>query len=191
MLLVPVLISGIIGRYQDASDGRIATSSKRPSHSSLAHIGLPGMADTEWKPYSTDGIKVTKIMLHGMTDKTVESLVPLAKSWISPSELIINSTGYTSEGYDPTQAAYIITANSPDNSTPLSVIINASKKSPVINPAFVIKNWSNTDVVLKLNGTILKKSEDYRIGFDKTFNGYNLIIWLEKQSESTMNIQIE
>jgi hypothetical protein len=176
---------------QDASDGRIATSSKRPSHSSLAHIGLPGMADTEWKPYRADGIKVTKIMLHGMTDKAVEDLVPLAKSWISPPELIINSSGYTSEGYDATQAAYVISADTPDNSTPLSVVINASKKSPIINPAFVIENWSNTDVVLIMNGATLKKSEDYRIGYNKTFNGYNLIIWLEKQSESTLNIQIE
>jgi hypothetical protein len=176
---------------QDASDGRIATSSERPSHSSLAHIGLPGMADTEWKPYKTDGIKVTKLMLHGMTDKAAEDLVPLAKSWLSPPDLILNSTGYTSEGYDPTQAAYIITANTPDKPAPLSISINASKKSPVINPAFIIKNWSNTDVVVKMNGAVLKKSEDYRFGYDRTFDGYNLIIWLEKQSESTLNIQIE
>jgi hypothetical protein len=176
---------------QDASDGRIATSAERPSHSSLAHIGLPGMADTEWKPYKTDGIKVTKLMLHGMTDKAAEDLVPLAKSWLSPPDLILKSTGYTSEGYDRTQAAYIITADTPDKPVPLSISINASKKSPVINPAFVIKNWSDTDVVLKMNGDTLKKSEDYRIGYDRTFKGYNLIIWLEKQSESTLNIQIE
>jgi hypothetical protein len=176
---------------QDASDGRVATSSRRPSHSSLGHIGLPGMADTEWKPYSTDGIMVTKIMLHGMSDKAAEDLVPLARFWLSPPELSLNSIGYTSEGYDPTQAAYVITANALDNSTSLSFTLDSSKKSPIINPAFVIKNWANAAVVLKINGTTLKNSEDYRVGFEKTYNGNKLIIWLEKQSESTLNIQIE
>jgi hypothetical protein len=176
---------------QDAIDGRTATSAARPSHSSLGHIGLPGMADAEWKPYEEDGIKVTKIMLHGMTDKAVEGLVPLAKSWLLPPEMSLNSSGYTSEGYDPAQAAYLISNTEQDNSTPLSITINASKESPIINPAFVIKNWGKTDLVLKMNGTILKESEDYRIGYHQTFNGYDLIIWLEKQSESTINITID
>ncbi|MBA7552233.1 hypothetical protein ES705_44791 [subsurface metagenome] len=149
------------------------------------------MADAEWKPYKEDGIKVIKIMLHGMTDKVVEDLVPLAKSWLSPPELSLNSIDYTSEGYDPTQAAYIITSKTPDNPAPLSFTINASKKSPMINPAFVIKDWGKTNVSLTLNGKLMKKSEDYRIGYHQTFNGYDLIIWLEKQSESTVNMLIE
>ena len=176
---------------QDAIDGRTATSAARPSHSSLGHIGLPGMADAEWKPYKEDGIKVTKIMLHGMTDKAVENLVPLAKSWLLPPEMSLNSSGYTSEGYDPAQAAYLISNTEQVNSTPLSITINASEESPIINPAFVIRNWGKTDLVLKMNGTILKESEDYRIGYHQTFNGYDLIIWLEKQSESTINITID
>ena len=176
---------------QFASDGRTATSAARPSHSSLGHIGLTGMADAEWKTYKEDGNKVTKIMLHGMTDKAVDGLVPLAKSWLSPPELSINSTGYKSEGYDPTQAAYLISSTEQDNSTPLSFIINASKESPLINPAFVIKNWGKKDFALTMNGTTLKQSEDYRFGYNQTINGYELIIWLEKQSESTVNIQLK
>jgi len=176
---------------QVASDGRIATSADRPSHSSLGHIGLNGMADTEWKPYEEDGRKVTKIMLHGMTDKAVEDLVPMAKSWLSPPEITLNSSNFASEGYDPTQAAYLISSTEQDNSTPLSFTINASKESPLINPTFVIKNWGKKDVAIKLNGATLKKSEDYRIGYHQTFKGYDLIVWIEKQSESTVNIQLE
>jgi hypothetical protein len=176
---------------QDASDGRIALSAARPSHSSLGHIGLTGMADTEWKPFKLEGKKVTKIMLHGMTDESVENLVPLGKSWLSSPELILNSSGYISQGYDPSQAAYLINKSSSDNLNPLSLTINASKNSPLVNPAFVIKNWINTDAVVKMNGITLKKSIDYQIGYDKTFNGNNLIIWLEMQSESILNLRIE
>jgi hypothetical protein len=176
---------------QDASDGRIATSAARPSHSSLGHIGLPGMADAEWKPYKEDGIKVTKIMLHGMTDKAVENLVPLAKSWLYPPEMSVNTSGFMSEGFDPTQAAYIIANKTPDKPASISFTIKASNESPMINPAFVIKNWGKTGVSIKLNDTPLKKSEDYRIGYHQTFKGYDLIIWLDKQSESTVNIQLE
>lgn len=175
---------------QDASDGRIATSAARPSHSSLGHIGLPGMADTEWKPYEEDGIKVTKIMLHGMTDKAVEDLVPLAKSWNSPPQLDLKSSGYSNKGYDPTQAAYIIKNKSSEPGS-ISLTINASIDSPMINPAFVIKNWGQSDFSITMNDTPLKEAEDYRIGYHQTYKGYDLVIWLEKQSESTVNIKLE
>jgi len=130
-------------------------------------------------------------MLHGMTDKAVEGLVPLAKSWLSPPELGVNSSGYTSEGYDPTQAAYIITSNEPDKPAPLSLTINASKESPLINPAFVIKNWGVADFVLKMDDLTLEKQKDYRVGYHQTFNGNDLIIWLNQQTNSTTTIEIE
>ena len=176
---------------QDASDGRVALSAARPSHSSLGHIGLPGMADTEWLPFKLEDKKVTKIMLHGMTDKAVENLVPLGKSWLSPPELTLIGPGYISQGYDPSQAAYLISKSSSDNLNPLSLSINANKNSPLINPAFVITNWSKTDTVVKMNGNTLKKSIDYQIGYDKTFNGNNMIIWLEIESDTIINLRIE
>jgi hypothetical protein len=175
---------------QDASDGRIATSAERPSHSSLGHIGLPGMADVEWLPYKEEGVKLTKIMLHGMTDKKVEDLVPLAKSWLYAPEMNLNSSGYISEGYDPTQAAYVIKTKMQNKTAPLSFSITASKKSPLINPGFVIKNWGKTKIALKMNGHTLKHSEDFRTGYFQTLEGYNLIIWLKINSEKDLNIEI-
>ncbi len=175
---------------QDASDGRIATSAARPSHSSLGHIGLPGMADTEWKPYKEDGIKVTKIMLHGMTDKAVGDLVPLANSWLNAPELNLISSDFISEGYDPTQAAYVIISSDPDKSVPLSFTINASKESPVINPAVVIKNWGKAAIVLKINNQTLTNSDDLRLGYNQTINGYDLILWLKMNSDERTKFEI-
>jgi hypothetical protein len=176
---------------QDASDGRTATSAERPSHSSLGHIGLPGNADVEWLPYKAEGIKLTKIMLHGMTDKRVEDLVPLAKSWLNAPELKLNGNNFSSEGYDPTQAAYILETIKSDKPLSLSFTLTANKEAPLITPAFVIKKWGQANVVIKMNGVILKKSEDYRVGYHQSIDGYNLIIWLKHQSDSPITIQIE
>jgi len=176
---------------QDASDGRTATSSERPSHSSLGHIGLPGMADMEWKPYISEGIKRTKIMLHGMTDKAVEELVPLAKSWLYAPALELTSSGYTSEGYDPTQAAYVINNNEPGKTAPLSFTIHATEESPLINTAFVIKNRGISDFSLKMNGNLLKKGHMYRAGYYQAPDGYNLVIWLKMKSESELKIELK
>jgi hypothetical protein len=175
---------------QDASDGRTATSAERPSHSSLGHIGLPGNADVEWLPYKAEGIKRTKIMLHGMTDKAAEDLVPLAKSWLYAPELNLISSGYISEGYDPTQAAYVITTKKSNKPAPLSFTITAGKECPVINPAFVIKNWGRADIDVKVDDQTLIKSEDYRTGYHQTISGYNLILWLKKESEKHIQLEI-
>ena len=110
---------------------------------------------------------------------------------MSPPELTLIGPGYISQGYDPSQAAYIISKSSSDNLNPLSLSIDANKNSPLINPAFVITNWSKTDTVVKMNGNTLKKSIDYQIGYDKTFNGNNMIIWLEIESDSIINLRIE
>jgi hypothetical protein len=176
---------------QDASDGRIATSAERPSHSSLGHIGLPGMADVEWLPYETDGIKMTKIMLTGMTNKPVEELVPLAKSWLNPPVLNLTSGSFSTEGFDPTQAAYILKSNKQSQKENLSFTLNASKESPTINPAFVIENWGDSLIEVDVNGQKINQSTDYRCGYHKTVKGNNLIIWLNFISEKELKINIK
>jgi hypothetical protein len=176
---------------QDASDGRTATSAERPSHSSLGHIGLPGQADMEWKPYKAEGIKRTKIMLHGMTGEAVENLVPLAKSWLYAPELKLNSSGFSNKGYDPAQAAYVLIAEKQDKPVPLSFTINASDESPMIDPAIVIKKWNGKDFVVEMNGVRLEESEDYRTGIEQSYEGYNLVLWLNRQSDSPVKLEIK
>ena len=92
---------------QFASAGRGATSADRPSHSSLAHIGLPDTATAEWEPYEQEERKVVKIMLNGLTDKAVEDLLPLAMSWLNARELSVDGE-LECKGYDPTQMAYVL-----------------------------------------------------------------------------------
>ncbi len=176
---------------QDASDGRTATSAERPSHSSLGHIGLPGMADMEWKPYKAEGIKRTKIMLHGMTDQAAEDLVPLAKSWLYAPELVVDNEGYSNEGYDPTEAAYVLRLDAADQAAPLNFEIQASQDSPLMNPAFVIKNWGSKEVELSINGKAVERGSDFRYGKITRINGTDLVVWIQQESTEPVSISLK
>jgi len=176
---------------QDASDGRTATSAERPSHSSLGHIGLPGMADMEWAPYKAEGIKRTKLLLHGMTDQAVENLVPLAKSWLFAPELKIDGRGYSSEGYDKTQAAYVVRRIEPDQPAPLTFEIQASQDSPLINPAFVIKNWGTRELELSINGKVVERGADFRYGTENKMEGTDLVVWIKRESTEQVSVSMK
>jgi hypothetical protein len=172
---------------QDASDGRGATSSANPSHSSLCHIGLPGNATAEWESYSESEGMLTKLMIHGMTDKPVEEIVPLAKSWMYAPELKLNGDGFTSSGYDQTQMAYLIESKS-DEAGSLGLTIEASPESPSVNPAFVIKNWGERKAWLQINGKKIEWDKDHRCGIEYRLDSTDLIVWLNHQSEESVTL---
>jgi len=176
---------------QDASDGRAATSVKRPSHSSLCHIGLPGVASAEWEPYILkEGEEIQKVMLHGLTDNPVEGLVPLAKSWLRPAKLLVREGNVTDDGYDPTQMAYILTATSLHEPSALEVEILGSNDSPIVDPAIVVKGWGKSPVSVELNGVALQSPQDYRVGHRETLETRDLILWIEKEAAGPMRLRI-
>jgi hypothetical protein len=109
--------------------------------------------------------------------------VPLAKSWLRPAKLEVKS-GCTSEGYDRSQRAYVLA----DAGAEISVVVKASKRRPMINPAFVIKNWGEADAALSIDGEKIKCGESFRYGYRKTAKGSDLIVWIKK--ESTKPVQI-
>jgi len=134
------------------------------------------MATAEWKPYASGEKWVTKIMLNGMTDKPVADLVPLAKSWLDPAKLKLEGSAFKSEGYDPTQMAYVFQCTKPG--APLKLKLAASEANPVVNPAFVIKNWGDGDVELKINGRKAEKGKHFRYGTRHGLDSTDLIVWV-------------
>ena len=172
-----------------ASDGRLAESSERPSHSSLAHIGKRGA--THWNYYAQGDQWRTRIMLHGMTDLATAELTPLAKSWAHAPELKIMGEGYIAKGYDQAERAYQMESIT-DHSAPLSFSIDAKAERPLINPAFVIKNWNDDsgEVALRLNKKKCKPADAFRSGYHHTLEGTNLIVWLNVNATETTEISI-
>jgi hypothetical protein len=85
---------------QVKSSGISAVAADRPSHSSLSHI--------EGQPWQRTADSVTKIMLDGLTKRPAAELAVLARSWAAPPELKVADGDFVSQGYDPSQRAFVL-----------------------------------------------------------------------------------
>jgi hypothetical protein len=156
---------------QVISDGRHAQAPDRMAHSSLAWGG------------PRDNVAV-----YGMTNKTAVSLLSLARSWIYPAELKVIAKEFDSEGYNFRERAYIINCKKTGGSFECELI--ASAESPLVNPAFVIKNWGDSDAGLKIDGRKVKRGKNFRFGHRHSFEGSDLIVWLKTESTKPVNISL-
>ena len=128
--------------------------------------------------------------MYGATKDEIGELTPLAKSWSRPPMLVINS-GAADSKFDSTQRCYVVSNNDQKKIDKLEFTIQATEDSPVVNPAFVIKNWGDHQVKLRVNGKKIKQGKNFRIGHVRTINQYDLVIWLELESDSKMEFSIE
>src|SRR5438445_284437 len=160
---------------QVRSSGISAVAPDRPSHSSLSHI--------IWDPYTKTDNTMTKILLHGLTTKSAAQLVPLAKSWLSAPSIEVSGVGFQSQGYDQTQRAFVVTRQTATSAPQLRILLQASSESPLINPAFVIRNWGDADRKFRIDRKLVARGADFRYGFVPTLEGRDLVVWLKLDSE--------
>lgn len=150
------------------SDGRYATSHDRVTHFALG---------------ANDAAPIHGSMVHyGFTDKKIDAVIPKARFWQNPPT-ISSLKGASTVAFKQEEKAYYLEGNKP---TSISGEINASSDSPVINPAFVIKNFDSSieDIQIKIDGNTLIKGEEYRIG--KSYDEQGLpfiVVWLKMKEE--------
>ncbi len=72
--------------------------------------------------------------------------------------------------------------------TPLAGCATTSEEAPLVNPAFVIKNWGHGRARVTVDGKRLRRGEQVRLGRRDTLEGSDLIIWIK--TESTEPVQI-
>jgi hypothetical protein len=167
---------------QVRSSGISAVAPDRPSHSSLSHIF--------WEPYAKTENTMTKILLHGLTTKSAAELVPLAKSWLSSPSIEVSGEGFQSQGYDQTQRAYVIARKSGSSAAQFRSVLKASSESPLVNPAFVIKNWGDAEPKLRIDGKVVARGATFRYGFVPTLEGSDLIVWLGLESTKSTGLEV-
>jgi hypothetical protein len=153
------------------SDGRYAEAPDRAAHSSLSQ--------------TTSSLG---IYLYGMTDRPAVELLPLARSWISPPPLEILSPGYESEGYDRNQRAYVLHCVQPGGD--LEVTLAGSVESPVVNPAFVIRDWGDVDATVDLDRETVPSGETARVGHRYHLDGCDLVVWLDCRATKSIQLSI-
>ncbi len=167
---------------QIVSSGRPCVANDRASHTSLSHL--------VWKDYSKDKHTETKVLLNGLTNGSIAGLIPLAKSWLSPPKMEVEGQEFQSEGYDPTQRAYVVTSKSNSEAAPLRLTFQASEVSPLYDPAIVVKNWGDGQAQLKINGQSVAWGRGYRVGHVRRLQGTDIVIWIQKQSTDPLHVDI-
>jgi hypothetical protein len=168
---------------QMPSDGRYASFPDRTAHSSLTHVGLPTYAeDFGDRPYQQ------KILMEGMLDKDPKALIPLAKSWLQPPDLV-PLLGCESEGYDRAQRAFIVEAVEEN----MSLKVEASPDRPVVNPCFVIRNWAKqSPASLAVNGKGMTSGPDVRQGLVRDTDGsWTMVVWFKLEATEPVEFIFE
>ncbi len=166
---------------QIPSDGRYCQAADRASHFSLAWGGPPphkGEDKTYWWAW-----------MYGATKGEPESLVPLARSWLMPAKLIVDGRA-ASTHYDLTQRCYVLSKSENFKEESLRFRLEASSDSPVVNPAFIIKNWGNRGAKLQVNGKALTQGKTLRLGHIRRINQYDLVVWIRLESNQPVEISL-
>ena len=164
------------------NDGRVTPACDRPSSTCLGTL-FP-------VKHKGESVTVTARNLYGMTDKPAKELTVLARSWNFPAELTLAGGDFQSEGFDRNQRAYPLKCTKAGKPVTLELTLSGSKKTPVLNPAFVIKNWGDAEAALKVNGENVPPGRMLRYGHRRDMQGTDLIVWIKTESANPIRISI-
>jgi hypothetical protein len=125
--------------------------------------------------------------LYGLTDLPAADLRTLNRSWNS-APAVEDLNGCRSAGYDQRQRAYVVTRGSDS----LSLRLNGSEESPVLNPCFVIRNWGGqAPARLKIDGRAQIPGPDFRQGIIRDTDGTEtMVIWVRQRSLQPLSYEI-
>ena len=172
---------------QVANDGRRTAVADRPGHSSLSQ-SLEESGAIHRDDENPD--KYWAVTLIGMTNKQAGELAPLARSWNMAPAIMNLSSGYTSQGYDKRQRAYVLKCSDKGKPSTLKFELAANEESIVLNPAFVVKDWGRSDADVVINGKKQKPGGALRTGHKHNIDGSDLVVWLEMGSIEPVKVEI-
>ena len=168
---------------QARSDGRDSQATDRPTHFLGFPISYPPIhrtGDTNW--YSS---------LYGMTDRPMERVVEIARSWNRPPELTVNAGSFEVDTYDRSERAYVLRRSGPGPAdTDLRCTFAASESSPVFNPVLVLRDWGEADAELTIDGRPRARGERFRTGLSRRLHRTDLVVWIQADSAVPVELTI-
>jgi len=132
---------------QARCDGRTSTTSDRPSHCDSFPISYPVIHE-KGDRYFWNG-------LYGINGMDMEEVVELGRSWAFAPEIVIKTRDFDSHGFDRSERCYQLENKSAEIEK-LEFTLSGSKENPILNPAFVIKNWTAEGASVLVNGQPIK-----------------------------------
>lgn len=166
-------------------------SKRRGYSSSLGHML------NFWHYRRTDNT-LEQVYLHGMTntEEPVKELSALAWSWTVAPRLQMDGfkPDYGVYTYDIAQKAYIVPrkGRGPEKIEFELLAGDEEQDTPgwIINPAIIVKDWDEPGITLKVDGKTIRQGKDFRIGYEQTTTGKDLIIWLKMKTNKSVNFSI-
>ena len=133
---------------------------------------------------------MTKLLLCGLTTASPASLVPLAKSWLSPPPATLAQTASGEINYDPSQRAFVVHRSAAAEPGRFSIQFSSSEQSPLVNPVFVLENWKTAaKVAVFVDG---KKADiPVRSGIEHHLEGDSVVLFLKFESTHPVQIEID
>ena len=98
---------------------------------------------------------------------------------------------FKSNGYDPTQRAFVLERSAGPSGAPLRMSVRAKDDAPLVNPAFVVNGWGDATPRLKVNGKLVPWGQDYRYGRVNSLDADKLVVWLRMKATSTVTVEID
>jgi hypothetical protein len=147
--------------------------------------------------------------MYGMTNKSKEHLVTLARSWNFPAELVSENNDFAVGEYDRKQRAYRVQRVSPPVGTSAShrndpetdsradgdtcrFRLLASVKSPLLNPVLVISNWGPEKLKLRIDGVEIPHGPDFRYATEYAVDGTpTTIVFIKLAAQSEKRIELQ
>lgn len=158
-------------------DGRWAKTLDRPTHIMSSPCSDPVLHEQDGRLYWNG--------LYGMNTMTMPELVSFGRAWAYPADLSAGG-GLVSRGYDKSQRCYQL-ENVSSNAATLEITLKGSKASPVIHPAFCIKNWQAEGVTFRVNG---RDVTDFKAGINRTLEGTELVLFLNIREEASVTLTL-
>jgi hypothetical protein len=166
------------------NDGRVTPVADRPSSTCLGTL-FPIKHKSD-RPDMMFGRN-----LYGMTDKAPAELAVLARSWNDPAELTLTGGGFENRGYDKNQRAYVLVCRQPGHPRAVEVTLAGNSKSPVLNPALVIKNWGDAGATVSVDGKRVPRGTDCRVGHLPTLEAADLVVWIQREATRPVVLRLE
>lgn len=164
---------------QARSDGRWTKVLDRPTSISSSPCSDPVIHQ--------EGNRRYWLALYGMNRMTVNELVSFGRSWAYAPELSLAGTEFKSAGYDRSQRCYQLERVSP-SAQKCDLKLLGSKDSPVINPAFYVKNWNGSGAKVLVDGKAFSNS---RVGVHHELSGDDLAVFLFLKATAPVNLTLE
>jgi hypothetical protein len=157
--------------------------------------------------YRRDGNTLEQVYFHGMTNAAdpVKELVKLGWSWIEGPTLQMEGfkPEYMISTYDPAQKAYIVPREG-RGPVELKFSLEAQHQHgsvefgaegqgapmAIINPTFIVKDWDTPGVELRVDDKLIEPGKDFRIGYEETPTGSDLILWLRMSASKPTQFKL-